>query len=217
MVEAMIYVLRTGCPWRDLPKAFGSWSSVYTRWSRWSQAGVWAAILDLLGQDAQGKLRHLDSSHIKVHQDASNPPGGQENQSMGRTKGGFNSKVTALVDGRGRLLQLALAPGQRNDTVAAAEIVFPKKKMVVADKGYDSDAFRERIKKAGSEPCIPARSGRLIPANHHRGFYKKRHRVENFFQRLKRRRRIGTRYDKLDINFFAFLMLAAVLDWLTLF
>jgi transposase len=214
MVEAMIYVLRTGCPWRDLPLFFGSWSSVYTRWSRWAQTGVWAAVLDGLAQGAQGQLRHLDSSHIKVHQDASNPAGGQENQSMGRTKGGFNCKVTALVDGRGRLVQLVLSPGQRNDTVAAEEIIIPGKKVVVADKGYDSDAFRERIMKARSQACIPARSGRLRPARHHRGFYKKRHRVENFFQRIKRQRRIGTRYEKLDINFFALIALAAVLDWL---
>jgi transposase len=214
MVEAMIYILRSGCPWRDLPEIFGPWSSVYTRWWRWATEGVWAAILDLLAEGAEGELRHLDSSHIKVHQDASNPAGGQENQGFGRTKGGLNTKVTALVDGRGRALQLTLAAGNRNDTVAAEEIVFPRKKKIVADKGYDSDAFRERIKAARSEPCIPPRVGRRAPAKYHRGFYRKRHRVENFFQRIKRRRRIGTRYEKLDITFFAFLTLAAVLDWL---
>jgi transposase len=214
MVEAMIYILRSGCPWRDLPASFGPWSSVYTRWSRWAHEGVWAAILDFLAEDAEGELRHLDSSHIKVHQDASNPAGGQENQALGRTKGGLNCKVTALVDGRGRAVQLALAPGQRNDTIAAQDIVLPKDKKVVADKGYDSDKFRERIVVAGSEPCIPPRAGRLAPAKYHRGYYGRRHRVENFFQRIKRKRRIGTRYEKLDVTFFAFLALAAVLDWL---
>jgi transposase len=214
MVEGMIYILRSGCPWRDLPERFGPWSSVYTRWSRWAHEGVWAAILDFLAEDAEGELRHLDSSHIKVHQDASNPAGGQENQALGRTKGGLNSKVTALVDGRGRAVQLALAPGQRNDTIAAEDIVFPERKKIVADKGYDSNRFRERIVSAGSEPCIPPRAGRLAPAKYHPGHYRKRHRVENFFQRIKRRRRIGTRYEKLDVTFFAFLTLAAVLDWL---
>jgi len=214
MVEGMIYILRSGCPWRDLSERFGPWSSVYTRWSRWAHEGVWAAILDCLAEDAEGELRHLDSSHIKVHQDASNPAGGQENQALGRTKGGLNSKVTALVDGRGRAVQLALAPGQRNDTIAAEDIVFPESKKVVADKGYDSDRFRERIVSAGSEPCIPPRAGRIAPAKYHRAYCRKRHRVENFFQRIKRRRRIGTRYEKLDVTFFAFLTLAAVLDWL---
>lgn len=208
MVEGMIYILRSGCPWRDLPERFGPWSSVYTRWSRWAYEGVWAAILDFLAEDAEGELRHLDSSHIKVHQDASNPAGGQENQALGRTKGGLNSKVTALVDGRGRAVQLALAPGQRNDTIAAEDIVLLQSKKVVADRGYDSDRFRERIVSAGSEPCIPPRAGRIAPAKYHRAYYRKRHRVENFFQRIKRRRRIGTRYEKLDVTFFAFLTLA---------
>ena len=217
MVEAMVYILRSGCPWRDLPSHFGPWSSVYTRWSRWAKEGIWAALLDVLAEGAEGNLHHLDSSHIKVHQDASNPAGGQENQCLGRTKGGLNCKVTALVDGKGRALQLTLSPGQRNDMIAAEEIIIPKEKRIVADKGYDGDRFRERIKKAGSKPCIPPRSGRINPASCHRGYYARRHRVENFFQRVKRLRRIGTRYEKLDLTFLAFLHLAAVLDWIKLF
>lgn len=97
--------------------------------------------------------------------------------------------------------------------IAAEEIIFPKKKRVVAGKGYDGDRFRQRIAEASSEHCIPPRSGRLKPARYHRGYYARRHRVENFFQRIKRPRRVGTRYEKLDITFFAFLCLAAVLDW----
>ena len=119
-----------------------------------------------------------------------------------------------MVDAKGRAVQLAVAPGQRNDLIAAEEIVLPQEKKVVADKGYDGDQFRQKIAEAGSQPCIPARSGRRHPAKHHKGYYRRRHRVENFFQRIKRRRRIGTRYEKLDVTFFSFLCLAAVLDWL---
>lgn len=214
MVEAMVFIMRTGCPWRDLPSHFGPWSSVYTRWSRWAQEGVWAAILDVLAEGAIGSLGHLDSSHVKVHQDGSNPAEGQQNQCLGRTKGGLNCKVTAFVDGKGRALQITLAPGQRNDMVAAEEIVFPGNKKVVADKGYDGDRFRERIRAAGSEACIPPRSNRIRPPKYHKGHYRRRHHVENFFQRIKRHRRIGTRYEKLDITFLSFLNLAAVLDWI---
>ncbi|MEW6160183.1 MAG: transposase, partial [Verrucomicrobiota bacterium] len=69
MLEAMIHILRAGCPWRDLPGHFPPWSSVYTRWRRWCQAGLWPAILDLLAEGAAGTLRYLDATHIKVHQD----------------------------------------------------------------------------------------------------------------------------------------------------
>ena len=115
----------------------------------------------------------------------------------------------------GRAVQLSLAPGQRADVVAAEDQVFAKGKCVVADKGYDSDKFREHIGTLGGRMCIPARAGRRSPSAHHAGHYRRRHRIENFFQRIKRFRRIGTRYDKTDFHFFNFVCLAAILDWLT--
>lgn len=214
MVEAMIYILRTSCPWRDLPVAFGPWQSVYTRWRRWNESLLWPQILDLLSRKAAGKLECVDATHIKVHQDGSNPSGGQQNQAIGRTKGGLNSKITARVDAKGRAIQLALAPGQRADVIAAEDLAITTGKCVVADKGYDSDKYRAELLTAGSNACIPARAKRRNPHSHHRGWYRKRHRVENFFQRFKRFRRVATRYEKLDSNFFAFACLAAVLDWL---
>ena len=76
MFEAMVFILRTGIPWRDLPARYGPWNSVYTRWRRWCQRGLWPRLLAVLARNAQGKLRFLDASHVKVHQDASNPAGG---------------------------------------------------------------------------------------------------------------------------------------------
>ena len=214
MIEAMIHVLRTGCPWRDLPSQFGPWSSVYTRFRRWSQAGLWAQILDLITERAHGNLRFLDATHIKVHQDAANPAGGQHLQAFGRTKGGLNTKLTVTVDSKGKGLQATLAPGQRGDAIAAEEIIFMEGERIVADRGFDSDHIRSRIDRAGGTPCIPPRSNRNNPRPYSRVSYRKRHHVENFFQRIKRFRRIGTRYEKLDLHFLAFVHLAAVLDWL---
>lgn len=216
MFEAMIYILRVGCPWRDLPAIYGSWNSVYTRWRRWCQAGLWSKLLRVLARKAQGRLRFLDTSHIKVHQDASNPAGGQQNQAIGRTKGGLNTKLSAWVDGRGRAVSLNLAAGPAADVVVAQRSARPRLRgtITVADKGYDSDGFRAKLRRWGSRACIPPRSNRLQPASWHRGHYRKRHKVENLFQRLKRHRRIGTRYEKNDLYFLAFIQLAVVLDWL---
>jgi transposase len=215
MFEAMIYILRTGVPWRDLPGVFGPWNSVYTRWRRWCQSGLWARLLRVLRRRARGVLRFLDTAHIKVHQDGSNPAGGQQNQAIGRTKGGLNTKLGAWVDARGQAVFLTLAPGQRAD-VRVGEELPPglQGKITVADKGFDSDAFRRRLRRRRSGVCIPARAGRRVPASWHRGFYRQRHKVENFFQRIKRRRRIGTRYEKRDLYFHGFIYLAAILDWL---
>jgi transposase len=216
MFEAMVFILRTGIPWRDLPARYRPWNSVYTRWRRWCQRGLWPRLLAVLARNAQGRLRFLDASHVKVHQDASNPAGGQQNQAMGRTKGGLNTKVNAWVDGHGRAVSLSLAPGQHADVCAAQTAARPPLRgtITVADKGYDSDVFRAQLRRWGSRPCIPPRCNRLQPVTWHSGFYRKRHKVENLFQRLKRYRRIGTRYEKRDLYFLSFVQLAAILDWL---
>lgn len=217
MIEAMVYVLRTGCPWRDLPDFYGSWSSVDTRWRRWCRSGLWGRLLKLLSRHATGRLRFLDASHIQGHQDGSNPAGGQQNQAIGRTKGGLNTKLTAWVEGGGRVVHMALAPGQRADVRAVAEASWPRGlrgKTGVADKGYDSDKFRAALKRRRSRSWVPTRRGRHTAAWCHRGFYRQRHKIENFFQRAKRSRRIGTRYDKCDLHCLSFIQLAAILDWL---
>ena len=216
MFEAMLYILRTGMPWRDLPAHFGPWGSVYTRWRRWCQRGLWSRLLKVLSRRAKGRLRFLDASHVKVHQDGSNPAGGQQNQAMGRTKGGLNTKVNAWVDSHGRAISLSLAPGQQADVCVAQTSARPslRGRITVADKGYDSDGFRKQLRYWGSRSCIPGRSNRLAPVVWHRGYYRQRHKVENLFQRLKRHRRIGTRYEKRELFFLSFVQLAAILDWL---
>lgn len=79
---------------------------------------------------------------------------------------------------------------------------------VIADKGYDSDAFVETITKTGAKAVIPPRRKRLKPRDFDREQYKARNLVERFFCRLKQFRRIATRYDKLAQRFNAFLNLA---------
>ena len=162
---------------------------------------------------AVGELRHLDATHIKVHQDA-NASGHQRLQAIGLTKGGRNTKATALVDGAGRAVQITLAPGQRADVKAAEAIRTPKGKRVVADKGYDSDRLRGRFAAEGAATSICPKSNRRSKVPFHRGYYRLRHRVENLFQRLKRFRAICTRYDKSDVHFSGALHLAAIIDWL---
>ena len=70
MVNAMIWVLRTGAPWRDLPEYYGSWNSAYTRFSRWNRAGIWGRVLKVLAKDADPIAYMVDATIVKVHQDA---------------------------------------------------------------------------------------------------------------------------------------------------
>ncbi len=65
-VNAVLYVARTGIPWRDLPERFGHWNSVWRRFDRWCAKGVWAELADALGDPDLEEL-HLDSSSVKAH------------------------------------------------------------------------------------------------------------------------------------------------------
>lgn len=150
-------------------------------------------------------MRHLDCSHIKLHQDGANPSGGQTAQAIGRTKGGLNTKLAAVVDRHGRAVDLCLAPGPQHDLHAVAPLLpTVRRHRLVADKGFDADSFWEGLRLKHTRCCIPPRRGRLQPAKFHRGYYRCRHHVENFFGRIKKYRRVGTRYEKLAETFLAF-------------
>jgi transposase len=70
MVEGMVWILRTGAPWRDLPKRFGPWKSVYTRFRRWTQQGIWARVLETLAEQQDPESYLIDASIVRSHQDA---------------------------------------------------------------------------------------------------------------------------------------------------
>jgi transposase len=141
--------------------------------------------LEIVSAEPQGALVHLDATHVKAHRDGTNSRGGQTSQAIRRPRGGLNTKVTALVNSKGRALQLMVDCGNLADIRCADRIVIPTGSRLVADKGHDSTALRDRIWDAGSCPCIPNLKNRKNPARWHRGFYRLRHHVENFFQRIK--------------------------------
>jgi transposase len=215
MVEAILFVLRTGIPWRDLPERFGKWSGVYTRWRRWTARGLWDQLLSAVARRARGTTRFVDTTHIKLHQHGANPAGGQAAQAIGRTKGGLNTKLAAIVDSHGRAVALSLHAGPRHDVRTMDEhACLLRGRTLVGDKGFDADGLRERIRYFRGRTCIPRRKNCGGSRPFRCQLYRRRHRIENFFCRIKRHRRISTRYDKLASTFLAFVQLAAALDWL---
>ena len=69
-VEAVLWVLRTGSPWRDLPPELGNWHNTYTRFSRWGEKGVWQRVVDALSGDTDLQALLLDSTIVRAHQHA---------------------------------------------------------------------------------------------------------------------------------------------------
>jgi transposase len=162
-----------------------------------------------------GKVRSIDTSHVKVHRDGANPAGGQEAQCMGKTKGGLNSKITAMVDGLGRVVGLGLARGNQDDAQACAlHFDTVREQWVLADKAFDTNAVRHKLAAQKCMACIPPRSNRKTQYHYSEDLYKLRHKVENFFCRIKIHRRVATRYEKLAETYNGFVTIAAIVDWL---
>jgi transposase len=75
-VEGVLWIVRTGSPWRDLPEAFGEWNSVFRRFSRWSAKGVWLRMFEALADDPDFEYLIIDSTIVRAHQHASGAKGG---------------------------------------------------------------------------------------------------------------------------------------------
>ena len=69
-VEAVLWILRTGSPWRDLPRELGNWHNTYTRFSRWGKNGVWQRVVDAFRRDADLQALLLDGTVVRAHQHA---------------------------------------------------------------------------------------------------------------------------------------------------
>jgi transposase len=136
---------------------------------------------------------------------------------IGRTKGGLNSKLHTVTDAAGRPIRMFLSGGQTSDYVGARALIgeLPDADVLLADRGYDADWFREALVDKGIAPCIPSRKMRKVPIPHDAELYKRRHKIENSFARLKDWRRVATRYDRCPKVFLSACALAAiVMFWL---
>ena len=104
--------------------------------------------------------------------------GGQAAQALGRSRGGFSTKIHVSVDGLGNPLRFILTGGQQHDITQAEELIAGYAgEHVLADKGYDAQEFRRHILELGMLPVIPPRSNRKEPADYDRHLYRERHLV----------------------------------------
>ena len=159
----------------------------------------------------------IDGTIIRAHRHAAGAVGGQENQGLGRSCGGFSSKIHAKVDAFGLPLGFIITAGQDSDIGQAEALIGEDKcQNLLADRGYDSDSLRKVLDAKGITPVIPGRKNRLILIEYDVHVYKERNAVERFFGRIKEYRRIATRYDKTAIMFKASLTLASIIMWLKL-
>jgi transposase len=139
----------------------------------------------------------------------------QNDEAMGKSRGGLSTKIHAAVDALGNPVRLLLTAGQASEyTQAEALIEGFEAGYVLADKGYDSDAFVSAITESRAIPVIPSKKNRKTPRDLDKTLYKERNLVERLFQKLKNFRRIATRYERLARNYQAMLSIVATVIWL---
>lgn len=244
LVNGILWVLHSGAPWRDVPERYGPWQTVYDRFNRWRQDGTWAKILTRLLDhlEKHGRLGHrlwcVDASVIRASRaaaGAAQPPEAApvltgprkalfsepSEHALGRSQGGFGTKVHLLCDAQGVLLGVRVTPGQRHESTAFEDVMnhvlVPRQRgrrcwpdRLAADKGYSYQHIRRWLKQHGIKGVIPTRSNQPRDDSFDKACYRQRNIIERVVGWFKECRRLGTRYEKLAVNFVAFWMVAMI-------
>lgn len=234
MLNGMLWILRTGAPWRDLPRRYGRWSSVASRFYRWRHVGVIARVDEALKEqgDAAGQLEwsahYVDGSVVRAHQHAAGAAHSTADaEGLGRSRGGFSTKIHVRAEGGGKPVTLLVTPGQRHDSMALEPLMEQgavrrpdggrprlRPRRAVGDKGYSYPRVRRYLRRRGIGATIPTRKDQPRLRQFDRALYRTRNRVERLINRLKQFRRIATRDEKRLVNDLAMLTLASILLWL---
>jgi transposase len=201
ILSAILWVLRTGAPWRDVPERFGPWATAWSRFRRWTASGVWAQVLEVLQRDADlaGRLdwdtHYVDGTVVRAHQHAAGAVGGQQHEALGRSRGGFSTKVHVRAEGGGKTLAFVVSGGERHESryvealLARGHVrrrargrprVRPRR--LVGDRGYSYPSVRRLLARRHIQAVIPRRrdqrpaDGRDTPFD--RVAYRERNREE---------------------------------------
>ena len=139
----------------------------------------------------------------------------QGNEAMGKSRGGLTTKIHAAVDALGNPVRFILTAGQHSEIKQANALIERfSANYVIADKGYDADAFIVVIETGEAIAVIPPRKNRKTAREYDEYLYRERNLVERVFQKLKHYRRIATRYERLATTYLAMLCLVATIIWL---
>ena len=220
VLNAILYVAEQGCKWRGLPKRFGNWHTIYTRMNRWSKNGVLDRVFEHLQRAQLIRIKleavSLDSTVVKVHPDGTGARK-KRPQAIGKSRGGWTTKIHLVAADARTALTFALSPGQAHDSPEGRKLLAsmgPQDDNValVMDRAYQGDETRQLALDLGFTPVVPPLKTRTDPWEYDREMYKRRNEVERLFRRLKGYRRIFSRFEKLDVMFIGFIHFVLIFD-----
>ena len=214
-LEALHYFVVHNITWRALPEKFGHWNSVWKRFWRLSRSGTFEAFFDALA--AMSETAHLVQM-FEFHRGArpclgSGRKRGQHDHALGRSRGGFSTKIHLKTDFGGLPIAFHLTGGEASDSRNFETLldIGPdlNPRAALGDKGYDSKSNRDAARRRGICPAIPYRSNtKDMPAFFPKTLYKARARIEQAVGKLKRFKRIALRCEKTAQNYGSFVALA---------
>jgi transposase len=225
VLDGVLWILATGAPWRDLPRSFGPWQTIYGRFRAWSSTGLLDRALRRLQLAAtvmrgrSSEVWCVDTTVVRASRAAAGARRSRDSDeprdhALGRSRGGFGTKVALVCDGRGTPLAAQIGPGQEHDlqrlrpTVRAALSLGRRPRRLTADKAYSVAWVRSWLRRRRIAPVIPTRSDQPADEAFDARTYRRRNVVERLVGWLKESRRVATRYDKLATTFLAFVKLA---------
>lgn len=219
-LEGILFRIRAGCPWRDIPEYFGSANTIFKAFRRWSKTNKLMKLFKHLADTPDLEWIFIDGCHIRAHQHSARACT-ESVQAISKCVGGNASKIHLAVDANGNPIEFIVSDGTTHDVKVAPELLdlldISHTEQVCADRGYDSDKLRQQIICKGSKANIPKKKNTKSNNNHMDWYlYKLRHLVENAFARLKQFRGIATRFDKLKQSFESTIALACAYIWLKL-
>ena len=138
VLNGIIWIMKSGGRWRDLPAPYGNWNSIYHKFRLWCAQGLFDRLLKVFN-DSETTLLEMDSTFCKVHQSACS---NRKNQDIGSSRGGKNTKIHVLLNERMQAVNVLISGGHINDSDKALELLAGidlTGKKVLADRAYSCD------------------------------------------------------------------------------